>query len=170
MFRILSSFLAVLFFLLFGGCASVESTSAYYLPQTLRVYPPKPRDYPVPILGAPPDRPYRTIGHLAFTSDQGWKFMRESMTYNARINGADAVILRKAETREKVRYTEVPPCTELVPVQVPAHAPVGGCRQCGKNTANGWYPTTTYVPVFQPGYTRTWVQELVSIDAEMIVF
>lgn len=146
-----------------AGCASVESTSDFYLSYTPDIYPPKPKDYPIPILGRAPDRPYKTIGRLTFQSDQGWKFMRESMLYNARANGADAVILKSSDSRELQRFQEVPPRTEWV--QVPGPVIVQ------KNNNKTYYQSfPNYVPVFRPGYIRSWIDVIIGIDAEMIVF
>lgn len=157
---VISSFLLAV---LFAGCASVEATKAYYLSYTTDVYPPKPKDQPIPILGKYPDRPYKVIGRLAFRSDLGWKFMRESMVYNARENGADAVILKAANSEEQTRYTEVPPRTDWVPVPGPVIVQKQGNKTYYQN-----FPT--YIPVFQPGYVRRWVDVIVGIDSEMIVF
>lgn len=154
--------------LLLAGCASVSSTSQFYFPTTTDVFAPKPKDAPIPILGAAPDKPYRVIGRLAFRSDLGWKFMRESMLYNARANGADAVILRKADSKEQVNFTQVPPRTDWIPMPGPVVAVNnGGGKKNGNNTTYVSYPY--YMPVFQPGYVRRWVQTIIAIDAEMIV-
>lgn len=149
---------------LLGGCMSVSSTAAYYLSYTTKTYPPKPKDAVIPILGKAPDRPFKVIGRLAFSSEAGWAFMRESMLYNARANGADAVILKSADSRREARFTQVPPRTDWVPVPGPVIV-----SNCGKKNSN-YYQTSTYIPVFQPGYVRRWVAEITAIDAEMIVF
>lgn len=146
------------------GCVSVSSTAAYYLPYTTKTYPPKPKDAVIPILGKSPDRPYTVIGRLAFRSEMGWAFMRESMLYNARANGADAVILRSSDSTRENRWTQVPPRTDWVPVPGPVVV-----SNCGKKNST-YYQTSTYIPVFQPGYVRRWVAEVTAIDAEMIVF
>jgi hypothetical protein len=151
-----------------AGCASVSSTSQFYFPVTTDVFPPKPKDAPIPILGKAPDRPYRVIGRLAFRSDLGWRFMRESMLYNARVNGADAVILQNADSKQQVNYTEVPPRTDWVQVPGPVVAVNnGGGNKKNCNVSYVSYPT--YLPVFQPGYVRRWVQTIIAIEAEMIV-
>lgn len=168
MSRIYSTLTLLILAALLTGCASVSSTSQFYFPVTTTVYPPKPKDWPIPILGKAPDRPYKTIGRLAFQSDQGWRFMRESMVYNARANGADAVVLKKAQSKEQVNFTEVPPRTDWVPMPGPVVAVNngGGKKNCN-NTSYVSYPY--YMPVYQPGYVRRWVQTIIGIDAEMIV-
>ena len=158
-----SALLGILLAAFLGGCASVESTADFYLANTPDIYPPKPKDYPIPILGRAPDRPYKSIGGLTFQSDRGWKFMRESMLYNARRNGADAVILKSSTAREQERFQEVPPRTDWVPVPGPVIVQKKGNKTYYQN-----YPN--YVPVFQPGYIRRWVDVIIGIDSEMIVF
>lgn len=166
--RVYSNFLLLAMAFVLAGCASVSSTSQFYFPVTTEVFPPKPKDAPVPILGQAPDRPYRVIGRLAFRSDLGWRFMRESMLYNARANGADAVILKSADSKAQVNFTQVPPRTDWVPVPGPVIAVNGGGKKNGGcNTTYVSYPY--YMPVFQPGYVRRWVQTIIGIDAEMIV-
>lgn len=150
---------------LFTGCASVKSTADFYMPYTTDVYPPKAKDAPIPILGKAPPRPFKTIGRLRFSSGMGWRFMRESMLYNARVNGADAVILRSADSREQVGYTAVPPQTDWVPVPGPV---IVTQNKKGNNTYYQSYPS--YIPIFRPGYWQQVVETITSIDAEMIVF
>lgn len=147
------------------GCASVAATSQFYFPVTTKIYPPKPKDAPIPILGKAPDERYKVIGRLAFSSDAGWQFMRDSMVYNARANGADAVILRKAESKDHVRFSEVPPHTDWVPIPGPVVA-VNSGKHCQNQTVVS-YPS--YMPVYRPGYIYRWIQTIIGIDAEMIV-
>ena len=99
-----------------SGCASVKSTAAYYTSYSTGVYPAKPPEAAIPILGKFPSRPYTTIGRLAFESDRGWRFLRKSMVYNAQVHGADAVVLKSATMRREVSFQHVPP-------------QVTGCRQ-----------------------------------------
>jgi len=168
-----SIFLFGIFLLLgLGGCASVESTAIYYEPTTLEQYPPKPEDWPIPILGKAPKEPYKQIGRLAFTSDQGYRFMRKSIEYNARVNGADAVILRNVDQQTRVFLTQVPPSWDYVPYT--AYYPANGWRGGyghgdGYCRGGGWVPVTNWVPLYQPGYVQANEQTMTSIDAEMIV-
>ena len=65
---------------LFGvGCASVESTTQFYMPYTTKTFPPKSPETVIPILGKAPPESYSKIGRLAFETDLGWKFLRKSM-------------------------------------------------------------------------------------------
>ena len=148
-----------------SGCASVSSTSQFYFPLTTDVYPPKSKDTPIPILGKVPDKRFKVIGRLAFCSDIGWRFLRDSMIYNARANGADAVILKKAESKDQVRFAEVPPHTDWIPIPGPVVA-VNNGKHCQNQT---YVSNPTYMPVYRPGYIRRWVQTIIGIDAEMVV-
>lgn len=140
------------------GCASVQSTAQYYVPYTMKTYPPKPKDAQIPILGEYPKESYTKIGRLAFETDQGWKFLRKSMIYNAQVNGADAVVVRKATTRRQTSLYTVPPRTDWVP-------------------STGWvqgkhgkvYSYTNWYPIFQPGYTGAYTSEITGVDSDMIV-
>lgn len=152
--------LACLLCLGLSGCASVSSTSAYYLPYTTDIYPPKPKDAPIPILGKVPNRRYKTIGRLAFSTTQGWRFLRESMLYNARANGADAVLLKDTSSRRETAIVNVPPRFNWIPVSGPA---------CRDNKGNVYY-NTTYIPDYQPGYSYPTSWTITGIDSEMIVF
>jgi hypothetical protein len=163
--RISSNLLLAVLLAGFSGCASVSSTSQFYFPATTDVYPPKAKDAPIPILGNAPDRRYRVIGRLSFCSDIGWRFMRDSMIYNARANGADAVILKRAESKDQLRFTEIPPHTDWIPVSGQVVATNNG-KHCGNQT---YVSNPAYMPVYRPGYIRRWVQTIIGIDAEMIV-
>jgi len=142
------------------GCASVGSTSIYYFPSTTNLYPPKPKNAPIPILGKSPDRPYKSIGNLTFSSTRGWPFLRDSILYNARVNGADAAILRETNSRQQTRLVTVPPRFNYIPVPGPVY----------RNKKGEVYYGTTYIPDFQPGYVFPSTWTITSIDAEMIVF
>jgi hypothetical protein len=141
-----------------SGCASVKDTARFYVAYTPRVYPPKPPDTPIPILGRMPKKPHTVIGGLKFESDQGWNFMRRSMIYNAQVNGADAVVLKDTSERRQLALLEVPPQTEWVPVSNWYRNRKG--QVCGG---------TTWVPIFRPGYVQPYLQEITGIDAKMIV-
>lgn len=142
----------------FSGCASVKSTAQFYMPYTAKYYPPKDKEVPIPILGRAPREPYVAIGKLAFETDQGWNFLRKSMIYNAQMNGADAVILKKTSSRQQTTLVNVPPRVDYVPS-------TGYYRdKCGRlQTYTNW------IPFFQPGYVQPVVDTIMGIDSEMIV-
>jgi len=147
------------FFLGLTGCASVSSTSQYYLSETTTTYPPKEKDVVIPILNQPPKERYTVIGRLTFATDLGWPFLRKSMIYNARENGADAVILKSLKTRREEFFTDVPPQVDWIPVE--------NYVSCRNNDGGRTY--TNWIPIFQPGYVRRSVVEISAIDSEMIV-
>lgn len=159
-----STFLLAVFAIAFvSGCASVKDTAQYYVSYTTKTFPPKPKDAPIPILGKKPKQPHEVIGRLAFESPWGWKFLRKSMEYNARVNGADAVVLKDESTRTETVVQDVPPQIEYVPVTTWVWSGNGRNGNCQS------YPVTTYVPVFRPGYTQVSEVNWMAIDAEMLV-
>lgn len=142
-------------FAMLCGCMTPSGTAVYYLPTTAKVFPPKDKDAVIPILGRPPKEPYTTIGKLAFKTDRGWRFVRKSILYNARANGADAVILRDMNSWSEQRLQQVPPTIDWVPM--------GNYPGCGR-------PGVTFVPIFQPGYVQQYTVNKILFEAEMIVF
>jgi hypothetical protein len=133
-----------------SGCATVNSTAAYYTSYGSRVYPAKPSESVIP-----PSSTYTAIGRLAFESDRGWLFLRKSMVYNARIHGADAVVLKSATTRREISLRQVPPQVDWVPI--------------GSRRGKHGMIYSHRVPFVRPGYTQRWVDVITAIDAEMIV-
>ncbi len=99
-----------------SGCATVNSTAACYTSYASRVYPAKPAEAAIPILTKFPNSPHTAIGRLAFESDRGWLFLRKSMVYNARVHGANAVVLKSATTRREISLRQVPPQVDWVPI------------------------------------------------------
>ncbi len=79
--------------LVFSGC-SIQRTSRHYFPLVAHTYPAKPSTVQVPILDKPPKQHYLPIGKMNFETDNGMGFIYQSMQYNARKHGADAVILQ----------------------------------------------------------------------------
>ena len=142
----------------FSGCASVKSTAQYYMPYTAKYFPPKTKDTPIPILGRAPREPYTAIGKLAFETDLGWNFLRKSMIYNAQMNGADAVILKKTNSRKETSLVNVPPRMDYIPSTSYYR------DRCGRLQAY-----TNWIPIFQPGYVMPVTDTIMGIDSEMIV-
>lgn len=157
----------VLALALLTGCASVESTAIYYTPYTVEQYPPKPKEAFIPVIGRAPDRPYKTIGRLAFSSTLGYRFMRQSIDYNARIHGADAVILKDVDSSTQTFLTEVPPSWDYVPYTAWVPYSVEGKK--GRRYTE-YAPYTNWQPVYRPGYVSPQSITTTAIDAEMIVF
>lgn len=150
-----------------AGCASVESTADFYIPSTTAVFPPKPKDYPIPILDAKPSRPTRVIGRLAFTSELGFPFMRKSMEYNARRVGADIVVLKHADSQTQILPYYVPPTTNWMPVSTYSHSSYRGKHGKKRHATS---ESVTYIPVYQPGYWTQNTRIFTTIDSEMLVY
>lgn len=149
------------------GCASVEGTRIYYVPYTLEQYPPKPKDAFIPIVGKAPDRPHRVIGRLAFSSTLGYRFMRRSIEYNARMAGADAVVLKEVDENTQFFLTQVPPRWDYIPYT--SWAPYVVRTGDGRRTTQ--YATyTSWQPIFRPGYVAPQTITTTAIDVEMIRF
>lgn len=154
--RVLAPLLAIG---LLAGCASVKDTAMYYVSYTPKVYPPKPKDAPIPILGKEPSEPHVVIGGLKFESDNGWNFMRKSMIYNAQANGADAVVLKATNQRRQISLIQVPPQMDWVPIS-----------NWYRDKKGNVYSNTSWVPFYRPGYVQPYLQEITGIDAKMLVF
>lgn len=151
--------LAALVMLGLGGCASVESSAQYYVAYTTRVYPPKPAEQPIPILGKFPKERYSVIGRLAFETDQGWGYLRNCMVYNAQIHGADAVVLKTVNSRRQTSLYTVPPRVDWYPATDYYRGRHG--------KVHGY---TNWIPYYQPGYTGAYTTDITGMDSEMIVF
>ena len=81
------------------------------------------------------------------------------MIYNAQVNGADLVILKAENSRQQMYMTQVPPQVNWVPSP-------GYYQKCRNGRVYGY---TNWVPIYQPGYVQQNVQNITSIDAEMVV-
>lgn len=160
--------------LLVTGCETVSSTKQFYRPLTTDVYPPKPKDTPIPILGAPPDRKYVAIGRLSFSAGHGYNYMIRAIEYNARQAGADAAIMLKSSSSAHQYTYYVPGYTTYEPVTTyssgSATADYYGSGGSGYGTAYGSGTSTTYVPQYHEGYTGVGTVIRHEIDALMIRF
>jgi hypothetical protein len=105
-----SSFFFVSALLLFlAGCYTLESTTQYYRVLTPNPLPPHPEGTVIPILDENQTRrSYKVIGEMEFQSGASDGFVLEAVQYNARIHGADAVILKQWEKEEESYVTWVP--------------------------------------------------------------
>lgn len=154
--------LAVGVAVLLSACASVSSTRVFYQPTTANFYPPKDKNSIIPILNAPPARPYYEIGRFAFQSDLGYPFVQRSLIYNAQQAGADAVIIKNYQNWSVPSYYSVPP--------VYGWLPVGGWYGGGCGRWGGGWSVGGAVPIAYPGYTGVSYQNVTGVDARMIVF
>lgn len=158
------------------ACKTVSSTAEFYRPLTTDVYPPKPKDYPIPILGAPPKKPFIVLGRLSFQSGHGNKYMMEAIRYNARKNGADAAVMIDESSHTKEYTYTVPGYTTTTPVTTySSGSAYGSANYYGSGgyghasgSAYGSGVSTTYVPTYHPGYTGVDSVTITSIDAALI--
>jgi hypothetical protein len=164
--------LALVFATVVSGCQSVSSTTQFYRPVTAQVYPSKPKNYDAPIFAKAPDRPYRVIGRLRFTANSGYNFMIRAIQYNTRIHGGDAAIMLHEDTEQRPYNYYVPGYTSYYPVTTYS-AGVANTKYCGPGSPGsrseyGTSTSTTYIPVFNPGYMSVGMLTLHSIDASII--
>ncbi len=155
----LSFILLLPMMLLFSSCASVKSTAAFYQPTTSGFYPAKDRHAIIPILNAPPARPYAEIGRLAFQTERDYSFIQRAIEYNAQCAGADAVIIKNYKNWSVPYYYSVPPTVTWIPM---GGGYGGGC--------GGWYGGGVFVPMTFPGYSGVDYRNFSGIDVRMIVF
>ncbi len=158
----------ILALLALAGCASVKDTEVFYTPSSDKVYPPKPKDAPITVLAEPPAAgQYRPIGRWKIQSDAGYKFLYRAMLHNARINGADAVVIRGLDFQLRRTMNYIPARWDYVPVTT-----YGGTTTVkNKNGKTSNYPNyyTQMIPVFRPPETIIADVQWINVDAEMLV-
>ncbi|MBN2145201.1 MAG: PDZ domain-containing protein [Candidatus Aureabacteria bacterium] len=144
-----------LFLLGFSGCvitSRLEYTSRFYKVTTATPLPPKPDDFVAPIIrNDSTRRSYKVIGIMEFESGASDKYILDAVQYNARIHGADAVILTRWE-KEKNNYV--------------SWYPGSFSYSQGYACDNGMFLTGIYAPAQY--FTDTYVTT--KIKAEMIIF
>lgn len=149
-----------------AGCSSLQDTRVFYTPSTGQFYPPLAKDAPVPVLTEPPAWPHRVIGRFVAQSDRGYPFLYRAMLYNARLQGADAVVLRQLAFDTRRTYSYIPPSWRNMPVTNVYYAQV-------QNKKGKWQTVpqtyTTFVPIFQPGRTVAADAQWTDVTAEMVV-
>ena len=130
------------------GCANLEQTAVYYTPTGTEFYPPLPKDAPVPLLAKPPEWAHRVIGHFDMQTDRGAKFARKALLYNARRQGADAVVMRDINYDLRRTYNYIPPSWTSMPV-------TNYWNQCVQDNHGRWVNVprayTTFIPIYRPG-------------------
>jgi len=141
------------------ACSPVRETTAYFRPTTLERFEPLPRNAEIPILAnVPPGTKYKVIGEFHFQSTRNWPFFVKSMAYNARRNGANAVIIRDSWAQSFRDVVVVPPQTDWVPVTTFHHTSTRGSTSA----------RTIWVPEFRPGYSFPVLRTLSGVQAEMV--
>jgi hypothetical protein len=147
--------------------ACVSGTSKYYYPETTRVYPPKPKDFPIPLLKEAPARAYTRIGHMKFskkTEDAcGEDFMIRAVEYNARRVGADAVIVNESSVERKEITRREPPTYSPPTPPDPNHKPTRDEILADRRSKAG-IPSSPYTPGSEytvPVYTYTYYVDMI---------
>jgi len=131
-----------------SGCASLNDTTVFYTPVSQEIYPPLPKDAPVPLLAKPPAWPHRVIGRFDMQTDRSTKFAHKALLFNARRQGADAVVMRDINYDLRRTYNYIPPSWDYVPVTNYWNQRVKDGRGCWVN-APRYY--TTFIPIYRPG-------------------
>ena len=159
-------FMPVLCAVLLAGCSGLRETTVFYTPVADRYYAPKEKKAEIPVLSQPPGWSHRVIGRFAMQSDRGYRFVHQAILYNARLQGADAVIIRKLAQDVRQIHNYIPPGWESVPQSNVYYQQV-------QNDQGQWVTVpqvyTTYVPVFRPGRTVVSESEWADVTAEMVV-
>lgn len=149
-----------------SACSGLRETTVYYMPVADRYYAPKDKNEVIPVLSEPPGWAYRVIGRFAMQSDRGYPFLHKAMLYNARLQGADAVVVRKLGSEVRQNFNYIPPGWESMPQSNVVYQQV-------KNNQGQWVTVpqvfTTYVPVFRPGRTEVDETQWTDVAAEMVV-
>lgn len=152
--------------LILAGCQSLRDTEIFYTPASAKVYQPWPKDALVPILSEPPPWPHRTIGRFAMQSPKGYRFVQRALLHNARLHGADAIVLRKLAFDLRRTYNYIPPQWDSVPQ-------TNVFYQSVKNSKGQWVTVpqtyTTFVPIFRPARTVVNDVQWTDVEADMIV-
>lgn len=160
------------------GCENVSSTAQFYRPLTTKIYPPKPKDFKVPILGAMPKQKHEIIGRLSFSATHGYDFMMKAIEYNARQSGADVAVLVDSSSSSNQYTYRVPGYTTNEAVTTYSSGSAYGTANYygsngysgyGTSSAYGSGTSTTYVPVYHEGYTGVGTTTTNSIEAVMVI-
>ena len=139
----------------------MSETAKFYLPYNETVRPPIAKGTTIPILGREPSRPHEMIGRLAFATNLGWDFIRASIEYNARKQGADFAVLRNTQANRRWGWAQTPPSTDWIPVPGPIVT-----DKKGRVVSYG----VQWVPIFRPGYFYPAEVTTTSFLAEFGVF
>ena len=148
------------------ACANLEQTTVFYTPSSSDYYPPWPKKTQIPLLGEPPPWSNRVIGKFDMETDRGPKFARAALLFNARRQGADAIVMRYLNYDVRRNYNYIPPSWENIPI-------TNYYNQWVQNNKGKWVnvvqPYTTFMPIFRPG--RTVVDDVMwtHVRADMVV-
>ncbi len=150
-----------------AGCETVPSTASYYRARPGADYPPKPKNAVIPILHGSPKRSHKVIGSLRIKTSKDWEFAKESMLFNARGNGADAVIVRGVSNWTDTATFEFPATTkeEWRTGDDPSQKSQKKDKKDDKGNSTGHWETV-HVPASTEVSTTHWLE----FYSEMIVY
>ena len=163
---------AVLVFFM-TGCAAMERlsmrpTEPYYLSNTQEQFPPKPREFQVPMLSQSPQQS-RPIGIFQFTTRNGRSFAIRAAAYNARRVGADAVWMRNVQEWSEPYAYDIPAHweTKYETVYRKRHVTTKGQPGQPDVVREETYPETIERHIFVPTEHVSGFHHFTSIDAVM---
>ena len=149
-----------------AGCANLEQTAVFYTPVSSEYYTPLDKKAFVPVLAQPPSWRSRVIGNFDMQTDRGPKFAREALLFNARRQGADAVVMRDLGYDLRRTYNYIPPSWDSYPV-------TNFYNQWVQNNKGKWVNQpqayTTFVPIYRPGGVQVNDVMWTRVRADMVV-
>lgn len=148
-----------------AGCGpGYESTADLYEPVSVETFPPLSETAFVPVADeAPFQRPYKVIGRIEFSTTRGPRWIEGALQWHARRVGADAVLVRRRESRQE-QYT-----------RYSSGYPYGPRVRLGTVYTRGGkhgYVATYYDwwdPWYDRGYYESAVRTRVSVEADFVV-
>lgn len=149
-----------------GGCANFEQTAVFYTPNSEDCYAPLPEDAAVPVVAQPPAWPNRVIGRFDMATPRGPKFAHKALLFNARRQGADAVVVRELGYDVRRSYNYVPPSWTSAPVTTYGNQWVQNKKGKWVNQPQTY---TTFVPIYQPGGVNVNDVMWTRVHADMVV-
>lgn len=152
--------------LLLSACHPLSDTRVFYSPTVPQAYSPLPKNAVVPVVSGKAPWPSKAIGRFAMLSPLGYRYVYKAMVYNARRNGAEAVVLKKLSFDVRRTTNYIPPGWDSVPQTTVYYTNV-------QNNKGQWVTVpqtfTYWVPVYRPGRTYVNDVEWTDVVADMVV-
>jgi len=177
--NIFSFLRALLIVCLVGGFTSCSLFSPTYQSLTTHKYPPKPKDYPIPLFSPEPREKFQVIGRLIlrgtdYSDDNTAKSTNKDdlirdIQNKARRVGADAVVMIKSDWHV-VQDTHYYPgsWSDFSPPSPPSAPPKNATKSemADYRRSAGQCSPREYTPA----YTRTKAKTTYTFEAQMIVY
>lgn len=152
------------------GCATGVPPSIAYFSHSGETFAPKANNYDPPVFDSPPQRNFKVIGHVVFSSDSLDKVLKE-LKKLARQHGADAIEMGHTQQSNNAVPYSVPPSIEYQPVTTTTSGTVNAISPYGyPGTAVYSGMQTSSVPVVNPGYSGVANISLISGTAFLVVY